>query len=36
MVFYQDQTLSELRIKIEHKLGISYEKQVIKVVTPYK
>ena len=36
MVFYQDQTLSELRVKIEHKFGIPYEKQVIKVVTPYK
>lgn len=36
MIFYQDQVLADMRIKIEHKLGIPYENQIIKVVTPYK
>ena len=36
MIFYQDQTLSDLRVRIEHKMNIAYEKQIIKIVTPYK
>ena len=28
MVFYQDQTLSALRVKIEYKLEVPYEKQI--------
>lgn len=36
MVLYQDQTLSELKIKIQQKYEIPYEGQIIKLVTAYR
>lgn len=36
IVLYQDQILSELKYKITSKFDIAYEKQIIKLVTPYK
>lgn len=36
IILYQDQILSELKYKITNKFDIAYEKQIIKLVTPYK
>lgn len=36
LVVYQDQTLLMLRLQIENQMHIPYEKQILKLVTPYK
>ena len=36
VVLYQDHTLSDLKMKIQQRYNFSYEKQIIKLVTPYR
>lgn len=36
MVLYQDQTLADLKMKVEVKYGIPYEKQIIKLTTAFR
>lgn len=36
MVLYQDETLTNLKLKLEKKYEIPYESQIIKLVTAYR
>lgn len=36
LILYQDQTLNDLKLKLQNKYKIPYESQIIKLVTAYR